>query len=107
MRKPAEGVCPARKNAEPSGKSFDLVEQKRGLFARKAHGQGFGERADLEMWISPLDQFELSHRVEIFEQVPQIFVRDAMLRGAADCNVLSWLQALIHIVASFPTAKDV
>src|SRR5258708_39439253 len=38
MRKPAEGVCPARKNAETRGEAFDLVEQKRGLFAGRAQG---------------------------------------------------------------------
>ena len=104
MREPAEGICRSRKDAEARGESFDLVEQKRGLFARKAHGQGFGERADLQMRIRPFDQFELSHRFEIFEQVPQIFVRDSMLRRA---SILRRLQTLIHIVASFPTAKDV
>jgi len=47
--------APARKNAKTCWESFDLVEQEaRGLFAGKAHGQGLGECADLEMGIRPL-----------------------------------------------------
>src|SRR5258707_6207656 len=59
------------------------------------------------MGIRPFDQFDLSHRLEIAEQIPQIFMRDSVLRLRRDGNVLARLQTLIHIVASFPIAKDV
>ena len=80
-REAAIGVGGAGEYPETLGIAGDIVEQHRRRAAGIARRDGFRDRADLEFPVGALDALQLSHLLEMFEQLAKPLISEIRPRG--------------------------